>query len=86
MNAVARDELAFSSTFFIAKSVFSTKYITKENIPLQQGAGQPHVYPIDLAKTLIHVTTVNIQDELICHINSLRQQAQLLQEEDSQTL
>ena len=75
------------------ESVFSTKYIfevlkakQKEIYLLQQGAGQPHVYPADLAKIFIPVVSANIQDKIICHINSLRQQAQLLQKEAIQTL
>jgi len=75
------------------ENIFSTKYIfevlkakQKEIYLLQQGAGQPHVYPADLAKILIPVVPANIQEKLICHINSLRQQALLLQKEAIQTL
>ena len=75
------------------ETIFSTKYIfevlrakQKEIYLLQQGAGQPHVYPADLAKILVPVVPETIQNKLIGHINSLRQQALLLQKEATQAL
>ena len=75
------------------ENAFSTKYIfevlkskQKEIYLLQKGAGQPHVYPADLAKIFIPNAPTNIQNIIIGHINSLRQQAQLLQKESMQIL
>ena len=75
------------------ENLFSTKYIfevlktkQKEIYLFQQGAGQPHVYPADLTKVLIPVVPIDIQEKLIRYINSLRNRAQLLQEEALQTL
>jgi len=72
---------------------FSTKFIfevlkakQKEIYLLQQGAGQPHVYPADLAKIYIPVVPINIQNKITCHINSLREQAQLLQQQATHAL
>lgn len=48
---------------------------------LQQGAGQPHVYPDDLAKLWIPVVPLSKQQEIVEYITAIRQQAEALQEE-----
>ena len=53
---------------------------------LQQGAGQPHVYPDDLGNLWIPVIPISIQQEIVNHITSIRQQAKLLQEEGKSIL
>ena len=67
---------------------FMTKYIfevlkaqQKQIYLLQQGAGQPHVYPDDLAKLWIPVVSLSKQQEIVEHITAIRQQAKALQEE-----
>ena len=65
-----------------------TKYIyevlkaqQKQVYLLQQGAGQPHVYPDDLGKLWIPVVSLTKQQEIVQHITAIRQQAKALQEE-----
>lgn len=48
---------------------------------LQQGAGQPHVYPDDLGQLWIPVVSLSKQQEIVSHITEMRQQAKTLQEE-----
>ena len=48
---------------------------------LQQGAGQPHVYPEDLGKLWIPIIPVSKQNELTNQIAALREQAKSLQDE-----
>lgn len=48
---------------------------------LQQGAGQPHVYPDDLEKLWIPLVPLSKQQEIIDHITTIREQAKALQEE-----
>lgn len=53
---------------------------------LQQGAGQPHVYPDDLGKLWIPVVPISKQQEIVNHITAIRQQAKSLQEEEKEIL
>ncbi len=53
---------------------------------LQQGAGQPHVYPSDLIKLNIPVPTVDIQEKITTHIFELREKANLLEKEAKNAL
>lgn len=48
---------------------------------LQQGAGQPHVYPDDLGKLWIPVVSLIKQQEIVNHIMAIRQQVKTLQDE-----
>ena len=48
---------------------------------LQQGAGQPHVYPDDLGKLWIPVVPLEKQQEIVSRISEMCQQAKALQEE-----
>lgn len=67
---------------------FSTRYIfevLKALQPiiyrLQVGAAQPHVYPADLMNLYIPYIPLSLQQEIVNHIDSIRQQAKQLQEE-----
>lgn len=67
---------------------FSTRYIfevLKALQPiiyrLQVGAAQPHVYPADLMNLYIPYIPLSLQQEIVNHIDSIRQQARQLQEE-----
>ena len=53
---------------------------------LQQGAGQPHVYPNDIAKIQIPLPPLSKQKEITDHIKSIRNQAKTLQNEAEQIL
>jgi hypothetical protein len=48
---------------------------------LQQGAGQPHVYPNDLGQLWIPVVSLSKQQEIVDHITSIRKQAKALKDE-----
>lgn len=70
------------------KTVISTLYLfevlkLKQNeiYMLQQGAGQPHVYPQDLARIKIPIPDVNIQNTIVNHISETRTKAKQLQQE-----
>ena len=67
---------------FMTKYLFEVLKAQQSHIYLlQQGAGQPHVYPDDLAKLWIPVVTLSKQQEIVGHITAIRQQAKSLQEE-----
>ena len=67
---------------FITKYIFEVLKAQQSYIYLlQQGAGQPHVYPDDLAKLWIPVVSLSKQQEIVNHIMAIRQQAKALQEE-----
>lgn len=53
----------------------------KEIYYLQKGAGQPHVYPSDLAKLKIAIPPLSIQEEIISHIKKIRDEAKKLEKE-----
>lgn len=53
---------------------------------LQQGAGQPHVYPDDLEKLWIPMVQLSKQQEIVDHITAIRKQAKALQEEGKDIL
>ena len=53
---------------------------------LQQGAGQPHVYPSDLIKLNIPVPPIDIQERITTHIFELREKAKQLETEAKQVL
>ena len=68
--------------------LFTTKYIFEvlkaqqsQIYLLQQGAGQPHVYPDDLGKLWIPIIDKTKQQEIVDHITKIRQQAKQLQVE-----
>jgi len=67
---------------FMTKYLFEVLKAQQSHIYLlQQGAGQPHVYPDDLAKLWIPVVSLSKQQEIVEHITAIRQQAKALQEE-----
>ena len=51
---------------------------------LQVGAGQPHVYSSDLSKILIPLVDFKIQNKIVSHIQSIREQAKQLQNDAQQ--
>lgn len=53
---------------------------------LQQGAGQPHVYPDDLGQLWIPVVSLSKQQEIVAHISEMRAQAKQLQVEGAEIL
>ena len=53
---------------------------------LQKGAGQPHVYPNDLAKLNIPLPDKPTQQKIIAHIQAIKAQATALQAEAEQLL
>lgn len=53
---------------------------------LQQGAGQPHVYPDDLGQLWIPVVSLSKQQEIVNHITGMRMQAKQLQAEGAKIL
>lgn len=76
------------SVIYAKNNQFTTKYLFEvlkaqqsHIYLLQQGAGQPHVYPDDLAKLWIPVVSLSKQQEIVEHISAMRQQAKALQEE-----
>ena len=72
---------------FLTKYVFEVLKAQQSQIYLlQQGAGQPHVYPDDLGKLWIPVVPIAKQQEIVNHITAIRQQAKSLQEEGKEIL
>lgn len=82
----------FASDCSVIHSKHEDKYLTKyifevlkaqqnQIYLLQQGAGQPHVYPADLAKLSIPNVPTNTQNEICKHIEELRNGARQLQNE-----
>lgn len=76
------------SVIYSKNSQFLTQYIFEvlkaqqsQIYLLQQGAGQPHVYPDDLGQLWIPVVPLEKQQEIVAHISKMRQQAKALQEE-----
>ena len=58
----------------------------EEIYTLQKGAGQPHVYPNDLAKLNIPLPSLEKQQEIVTHIQNLRHQAKQLEQDAEQIL
>ena len=72
---------------FLTKYVFEVLKAQQSFIYLlQQGAGQPHVYPDDLGKLWIPVVPIAKQQEIVNHITAIRQQAKALQQEGIEVL
>ena len=53
---------------------------------LQQGAGQPHVYPSDLGELWIPEIDIQQQDEIISEIQAIRDKAASLRKEAEEGL
>lgn len=71
------------STLFLFEIL---KVKQKEIYFLQQGAGQPHVYPKDLALLEIPIPPFELQEKLLLKIKSIRDKAIGLQREAAQEL
>ncbi|MDR3246870.1 MAG: hypothetical protein LBT50_10640, partial [Prevotellaceae bacterium] len=52
----------------------------------QKGAGQPHVYSTDIAAITIPIIDIKIQQEIVRHIQTIREQAKMLQKEAEEVL
>jgi type I restriction enzyme M protein len=53
---------------------------------MQKGAGQPHVYPNDIATITIPDVTIDKQKEIVTHIKSIQTKAKQLQQEATEVL
>lgn len=72
---------------FLTKYVFEVLKAQQSQIYLlQQGAGQPHVYPDDLGQLWIPVVSLPKQQEIVNHITGMRMQAKQLQAEGAKIL
>ena len=70
------------------ENVYLTKYIyeilrlrQQEIYLLQKGAGQPHVYPSDIANLTIPAIPLDKQQDIVAYCQELRNKAELLQKE-----
>jgi len=64
------------------KYLFEYLNLEQQNIyNLQQGSGQPHVYPSDLEKIKIPVPPIEKQSEIVSYITQIRKQAKQLQQQ-----
>ncbi|MBR1774066.1 MAG: restriction endonuclease subunit S [Bacteroidales bacterium] len=78
----SKDENSFCTNY-----IFEVLKAQQNHIYLLQiGAGQPHVYPDDLAKLWIPIVTLEKQKEIADHITEIRQKAKQLQDEAKQLL
>ncbi len=75
------------------ENILSTKYLfevlkLKQNelYKLQQGSGQPHVYPSDIKKIKIPRPSIKKQNEIAINIQNIRNKAKQLQNEAKQAL
>ncbi len=72
---------------FLTKYVFEVLKAQQSLIYLlQQGAGQPHVYPDDLGQLWIPVVSLSKQQKIVAHISEMRAQAKQLQVEGAEIL
>ena len=86
------DYKIFASDCTVVRSKNETQYMTEymyyilklkqdEIYKMQKGAGQPHVYPNDIATITIPIVSIEKQNEIAEHIQSIRATARRLQEE-----
>ncbi|WP_417857521.1 restriction endonuclease subunit S [Xanthomarina gelatinilytica] len=91
------NEKIFASDCAVIKSkdekIISMDYLAEilklkqtEIYGLQQGAGQPHVYPSDLVKLNIPVPPLHLQNRITEHIFELREKAKQLESESKSLL
>lgn len=72
---------------FLTQYIFEVLKAQQSHIYLlQQGAGQPHVYPDDLGNLWIPVVPLPKQQEIVAHISNMRTQAKQLQAEGAEIL
>ena len=87
----------FASDCTVLQSVDESKCLTiylfevlrlkqQELYNLQQGAGQPHVYPQDIAKVLIPLPLPDKQREIVDNIAAIRAEAKRLEQEGEDIL
>jgi len=86
------DYRIFASDCSVVRSKDESKYLTQylywvmklkqsEIYKMQKGAGQPHVYPSDIAKITIPAIDLTEQKRIVAHIQSITEKATLLQKE-----
>jgi len=91
------DYKIFASDCSVIRSKDETQYMTEyiysvlklkqdEIYRMQKGAGQPHVYPNDIATVTIPIVSIEKQHKIIKHIQSIRAKAKHLQEEAREVL
>lgn len=91
------DKHIFASDCTVLQSIDENKCLTKylyeilrlkqqELYNLQQGAGQPHVYPQDIAKILIPLPPLEKQREIANNISAIRAEAKRLEQEGEEIL
>jgi len=78
----SKDEQSISTKFLF--EVLKLKQ--KELYNLQQGSGQPHVYPSDIKKIKIPIPPIEKQNEITQKIQLIRNKAKQLQEEVKEVL
>lgn len=90
-------EPIFASDCSVARSKDETKVLTKflfevlkvkqqTLYDLQQGSGQPHIYPSDIKKITIPLPNLTKQQKIVAHIQHLRAQVKQLETEANQAL
>jgi type I restriction enzyme S subunit len=91
------DYKIFASDCSVIRSKNETKYLTQyiysilklkqdEIYKMQKGAGQPHVYPNDIATITIPDVTIDKQKEIVTHIKSIQTKAKQLRQEATEVL
>jgi len=91
------DYKIFASDCSVIRSKDETKYMTEyiyfilklkqdEIYRMQKGAGQPHVYPNDIATVTIPIIDIEKQHKIIKHIQAIRIKVKLLREEAREAL
>ncbi len=74
-------------TKFLTRYIFEVLKVQQQQIyNLQQGAGQPHVYPEDLGKLIIPEVSLEKQAEIVAHISAIRAEAKALENEAEEVL
>jgi len=73
---MSKDTSVVSNKFLFEYLKAEQQYIYN----LQQGSGQPHVYPSDLKKIKVSLPPLEKQNEIVTHINTIRQQAKQLKQ------
>ena len=72
---------------FLTRYIFEVLKVQQQQIyNLQQGAGQPHVYPEDLGKLIIPEVSLEKQTEIVAHISAIRAEAKSLENEAEEVL
>jgi restriction endonuclease S subunit len=91
------DYKIFASDCSVVRSKDETEYLTSyiysilkvkqdEIYRMQKGAGQPHIYPSDIAAITIPVIDIQMQQEIVKHIQTIHAKAKQLQKEAGEVL